>query len=41
MVEKVAKVIIDTLEAAGVKNCYGIGGDVTPVSHPAITRVLG
>jgi pyruvate dehydrogenase (quinone) len=27
MAEKVAKVIVDTLEAAGVRNCYGIVGD--------------
>ena len=27
MAEKVAKVIIDTLQAAGVRHCYGIVGD--------------
>jgi pyruvate dehydrogenase (quinone) len=27
MAEKVAKIIVDTLEAAGVRNCYGIVGD--------------
>jgi pyruvate dehydrogenase (quinone) len=27
MSKKVAQVIVDTLEAAGVKNCYGIVGD--------------
>ena len=27
MSKKVAQVIVETLEAAGVKNCYGIVGD--------------
>src|SRR3984957_8611189 len=31
MAERVAKVIIDTLEAAGVRNCYGIVGDTLNV----------
>src|ERR1700761_3594177 len=31
MSEKVAKVIVDTLEAAGVRNCYGIVGDTLNV----------
>jgi pyruvate dehydrogenase (quinone) len=31
MAEKVAKIIIDTLEAAGVRNCYGIVGDTLNV----------
>ena len=31
MTQKVAKVIVDTLQAAGVKNCYGIVGDTLNV----------
>src|SRR6201996_1255682 len=31
MAEKVAKVIVDTLQAAGVRNCYGIVGDTLNV----------
>ena len=33
MAEKVAKIIIDTLEAAGVRNCYGIVGDTLNVIY--------
>ena len=38
MAEKVAKVIIDTLEAAGVRNCYGIVGDTLNVIAGYIDR---
>jgi pyruvate dehydrogenase (quinone) len=38
MAEKVAKVIIDTLEAAGVRNCYGIVGDTLNVIAGYIHR---
>ena len=38
MAEKVAKVIIDTLEAAGVRNCYGIVGDTLNVIAGYINR---
>ena len=31
MSKKVAKVIVDTLQAAGVQNCYGIVGDTLNV----------
>ena len=31
MGKKVAKVIVDTLQAAGVQNCYGIVGDTLNV----------
>src|ERR1700722_1248924 len=44
MSKKVAEVIIDTLEAAGVKHCYGIVGDTlnhiaTAISHSDIRFV--
>ena len=38
MSKKVAEVIIDTLDAAGVKHCYGIVGDTLNPSRPAISR---
>jgi pyruvate dehydrogenase (quinone) len=38
MAEKVAKVIIETLEAAGVRNCYGIVGDTLNVIAGYIDR---
>src|ERR1700760_406760 len=38
MSKKVAKVIVDTLEAAGVQNCYGIVGDTLNVIASHIER---
>jgi pyruvate dehydrogenase (quinone) len=38
MAEKVAKVIVDTLQAAGVRNCYGIVGDTLNVIAGYIHR---
>jgi pyruvate dehydrogenase (quinone) len=38
MAEKVAKIIIDTLQAAGVRNCYGIVGDTLNVIASYIRR---
>jgi len=38
MAEKVAKVIIDTLQAAGVRNCYGIVGDTLNLISSYIQR---
>jgi pyruvate dehydrogenase (quinone) len=38
MTEKVAKVVIDTLQAAGVRNCYGIVGDTLNVIAGYIDR---
>jgi pyruvate dehydrogenase (quinone) len=38
MTEKVAKVIIDTLQAAGVRHCYGIVGDTLNVIAGYIDR---
>lgn len=38
MSQKVAKVIVDTLEAAGVQNCYGIVGDTLNVIAGCIHR---
>ena len=38
MSKKVAKIIVDTLEAAGVRNCYGIVGDTLNVIAGYIQR---
>ena len=44
MSKKVAQIIVETLQSAGVKNCYGIVGDTlntfaTSLSHSEIKFV--
>jgi len=38
MSKKVAQVIVDTLQSAGVKNCYGIVGDTLNTFATSLNR---
>src|SRR5258706_1808664 len=38
MSKKVAQVIVDTLQSAGVKNCYGIVGDTLNTFATSLSR---
>jgi pyruvate dehydrogenase (quinone) len=41
MSKKVAQVIVETLQSAGVKNCYGIVGDTLNTFAKRVPLVVG